>query len=66
VYVVSRIAVVVVRFGGGRIGDQLKAVNFKITLDALLNRYSCLNLLAPKFYFAYSVYKMQKYRTEKR
>jgi hypothetical protein len=25
-----------------------------------------MNLLAPKFYFAYPVYKMQKYRTKKK
>jgi hypothetical protein len=25
-----------------------------------------INLLAPKFYFAHPVYKMQKYRTKKR
>jgi hypothetical protein len=30
------------------------------------NRFLNINLLAPKFYFAHPVYKMQKYRTKKR
>jgi hypothetical protein len=29
-------------------------------------RLPALNLLAPKFYCAYPVYKMQKYRTKKK
>jgi len=37
-------AVLVVRCGVGHSGDLLKALNFKITLDALLNRNSCLQL----------------------
>jgi hypothetical protein len=34
-------AEVVVRCGVGHSGYQLQALNFKITLDALLNRNSC-------------------------
>jgi len=37
-------AVVVVRCGVGHNGDQLKALNLKITLDALFNRNSWLQL----------------------
>jgi hypothetical protein len=35
-------------------------------INIVLVMWNCwLNLLAPKFYFAYPVYKMQKYRTKK-
>jgi len=37
-------AVRVVHCGVGHSGDQLKALDFKIVLDALLNRNSCLQL----------------------
>jgi hypothetical protein len=38
----------------------------KLSKSALSAELENINLLAPKFYFAHPVYKMQKYRTKKR
>jgi hypothetical protein len=51
---------------GAMVDKELAGENQRNLENILLHCCFTINLLAPKFYFAYPVYKMQKYRTKKR